>query len=44
MQLLHVMGIIRSSLDHGQLVDRDVIYLNLQKAFDSVLHNRLAIM
>ena len=34
MQLLHVMDIITSSLDHELPVD--VIYLNLQKALDSV--------
>ena len=33
-QLLHVMNIFTNSLDHGLLVD--VVYLDLQKAFDSV--------
>ena len=38
-QLLHVVDIITSSLDHGQPVD--VIYLDLQKAIDSIPHKRL---
>ena len=33
------MDIITSSLDHGQPVD--VIYLDLQKAIDSIPHKRL---
>ena len=38
-QLLHVMDILTKSLDRG--VPVDVIYMDLQKAFDSVPHKRL---
>ena len=38
-QLLHVMDILTKSLDQG--VPVDVIYIELQKAFESVPHKRL---
>ena len=38
-QLLHVMDILTKSLDQG--VPVDVIYMNLQKAFDTVPHKHL---
>ena len=38
-QLLHVLDILTKSLDQG--VPVDVIYMDLQKAFDSVPHKRL---
>ena len=38
-QLLHVMDILTKSLDQG--VPVDVIYMDLKKAFDTVLHKRL---
>ena len=38
-QLLHVMDILTKSLDRG--VPIDVVYMDLQKAFDTVPHKRL---
>ena len=38
-QMLHVMDILTKSLDQGMPVD--VVYMDLQKAFDIVPHKRL---
>ena len=38
---LFALDIITSSLDHGLPID--VIYLDFQKVFDSVQHNRLTL-
>ena len=37
-QLLHMMDILTTSLDQG--VPVDIVYMDLQKAFDTVLHKR----